>query len=84
MRKALLALWDELTETPGARMDAPPLGYRGCALRCEGHGVWHAFGGIVSFGDASRRDRERRFERLILESAPVGVIPEQIFEELGG
>ena len=79
-----MALWDELKETPAARMDAPPLGYRGCTLHCEDHGEWHAFGGIVSSGNASRGDRERRFERLILESAPEGVIPEQIFEELGG
>ena len=78
-RKRLQAIWLRL-EPAAAAPAAPPLGYRGCALRCPSGAEWFACGGVVSYTFATReverrRDPERRFERQLLSTAPEGTLP---------
>jgi hypothetical protein len=80
-RRRLEAIWRQLTAATAAALPAPPpLGYRGCALRCRTGGEWFAYGGVVSHTTASREvdrrgDPERRFERLLLSTAPERTLP---------
>ncbi len=63
---------------------APVLGYRGCFLRDSSEHEWFAYGGVVRLktatGSESRKDSGRRFEALLLSSAPPGVIPPQVVD----
>ena len=82
-RTRLNALWSALTPAASAAPSPPPLGYRGCALRCPPGDEWLAYGGVVSHAAASgvvdrRRDPERAFERLLLSTAPNGVLPPKL------
>jgi hypothetical protein len=83
--KELKKIWDSLEPVPGPRSSAPPLGYRGCFLKWKPDQEWHAYRGVVTLKSAAgleyRRDRDREFEKLLLASAPTGVIPppEQLF-----
>jgi len=82
-RTRLHAIWSALTPAASAAPLAPPLGYRGCALRCPPGDEWLAYGGVVSHAAASgvvdrRHDRERAFERLLLSTAPNGVLPPKL------
>ena len=83
MARRLQALWRSLDSSDAAPPPAPDLGYRGCVLDCRARGRWFAYGGVVASGDARKRDPGRRFERLILESAPEGVLPPGVLRELG-
>jgi len=81
--QVLMRLWKQLpaSRIPPAR--APPLGYRGCAVRCPSGEEWFAYEGIASLTRRShrlafRRDKERHFERKVLESAPPGAIPDTL------
>jgi hypothetical protein len=57
----------------------PPLGYRGCFFRDPNGAEWRAYGGVVenrsSAGREARRDHDRSFERMIVGSAPAGLLP---------
>jgi hypothetical protein len=81
---ALLALWDSLEPHEGAAPSAPPLGYRGSLLRGGGR-EWHAYGGAVTLregdGVSTRRDPERRFEKLIISTAPADSVPQTFLDE---
>jgi hypothetical protein len=70
------------TASPGA----PPLGYRGCFLRHPDGSEWSAFDGIVTrrsgTGVESRRDSGREFERVVLASAPPGILPTDLIAQL--
>jgi hypothetical protein len=75
----LQAIWSSLTPGASAPPSAPALGYRGCALRCPPN-EWLAYGGVVTNTAASgavdrRSDPERTFERMLLSTAPTGVLP---------
>jgi hypothetical protein len=81
------ALWDALEPVERAAPPPPPLGYRGC-LTCDPAGRrWQAYRGVVTltskYGRDVRDDPTRGFERLVLESAPPGVLPERIVELAG-
>jgi hypothetical protein len=82
-RARLQEIWSALTAGAPALPAAPPLGYRGCALRCPPGGEWLAYGGVVAHTAASgavdrRSDRERAFERLLLSTAPGGTLPPKL------
>ncbi len=71
-------VWSSLESTAQPLPTAPPLGYRGCFLREEGHRVWFAYGGVVRLEAGRsewREDNERRFEKTLLASAPPGLLP---------
>ena len=79
-QRRLRDVWSALAPAAGTPPAAPPLGYRGCALRCPPDDEWFAYGGLVSHtvpsGAVDRRsDPERRFERLLLSTAPKGALP---------
>jgi hypothetical protein len=80
--KRLEALWETFELLAGSKPYAPPLGYKGCALR---HGTdleYTAYGGVVTRKMKnefeSRRDKGRSFEKLLLQSAPEGVFPKDL------
>jgi hypothetical protein len=51
------------------------LGYRGCRLVAPDGREWSAFQELVVHAVDARRDRQREFERLVIASAPPGVLP---------
>lgn len=79
---ALMALWHQMEDAPAAMTEIPQLGYRGCTLHRGDQQHWHAYGGIVTSGNQRKQDSERRFERAILESAAVGLIPRSLLHQL--
>ncbi len=81
--RRLLALWSELPVSAGPAPTAPALGYRGCFMRDSTGREWFAYGGTVTLRSArraaeARLDRGRRFERLVLSTAPGGLLPDGI------
>lgn len=72
-------IWNLLEPLAGERPFAPPLGYRGCFLRCTNDREWFAYGGAVTLktggGCESRNDKDGNFEKLLLSSAPKGMFP---------
>lgn len=81
---ALEKIWESLVPWAGPLPEPPALGYRGCLLRDNGHREYFAFGGAVTLRilptDLTRKDGERKFERLLLSSSPPGIIPPAVFE----
>jgi hypothetical protein len=79
---ALWTTWEELDPVPGPVPAGPPLGYGGCFLRRADGREWSAYEGVVTLretgGSVSRRDPDRRFERLLLSSAPPGRLPAEL------
>ena len=77
--KRLEMLWASLPRWSGPVPSAPPLGYRGCFVKDPEMREWLAYGGVVTLrtqgSSESRRDKDRRFEELLLASAPKGIIP---------
>jgi hypothetical protein len=75
----LLRLWAELPPGTGQRPSPPPLGYRGCVLQAPDGRTWESSGGLVTHHDGrmthTRDDPGRRFERLLLATAPAGILP---------
>ena len=80
------AVWSGLPEAPpGARADVPSrLGYRGVEV-VDDDRHWVAADGLVSVmsGETSetRRDPDRRLERLIVRLAPPGAVPDGVVPE---
>lgn len=80
-----LRLWDQLPAAPSAAPSTPPpLGYRGVTLRDPAGRTWTASSGTVTLRDPAdapsaspqtRRDDARSFEKLLLDSAPPGILP---------
>ncbi len=82
--KELKRVWRSLEAYKAEPPISPSLGYRGSFLRGpEGH-EWLAYGGVVTLrtaaGSESRRDKNRSFERLLLASAPEGMVPPAQFD----
>jgi hypothetical protein len=80
--RRLEELWQQLPSSPATPPQLPALGYRGCTLNCGPRGRWFAYGGVVVAGDTYRNDPDRSFERALLQSAPPGVLPADLFREL--
>ena len=80
--RRLDGIWNSLKKGAGERFRPPPLGYRGCFLKCEIGIVWSAYGGIVTLmtpnGSESRTDQNNDFEKTLLSSAPEGLLPKDI------
>ncbi len=84
----LKSLWDSLEASARPQPSPPPLGYRGCFLKdTTKEREWVAYKGVVTLktptGDEARADENRKFESLLLKSAPEGLIPPQILESEG-
>jgi len=82
----LLALWESLPTYSGPVQSAPALGYRGCYLRDPKGCEWFSYQAVVTMEMngkiVQRRDHDRRFERMLLTSAPPDAIPAQIFDAI--
>ena len=80
--KKLKKIWNGLSEWAGELPSAQLLGYRGCFIRCKSDLEWFAYGGVVTLktveGRESRMDKNRNIERLLLDSAPEGILPKGI------
>ncbi len=83
--KRLEEIWNSLEPFTGELPFPPILGYRGFILKdAPGNREWFAFGGVVLLkeGDVSksRLDRDLKFERTLLETAPKGILPISFFK----
>jgi len=83
--KQLLALWESLPCTSEQKeLHHGGLGYRGSFLRGDDKREWVAFNGLVSLqtsaGMQVRKDAAREFEKILLASAPKGLLPEGLLE----
>lgn len=82
--KQLEKIWDSLESLKEKTLSAPSLGYRGCFLRSIDNREWFVYNEVVTLkiGDSSksRFDKNRMFEKLLLKSAPEGLLPPQFFE----
>ena len=79
-----LSIWDALEPWEAEPPTPPPGGYRGCFLRAADR-EWYVYLDFVVLKSARgrefRRDRQRAFERLLLSSAPAGMIPGSFLNE---
>lgn len=77
--RQLQEIWKSLEPWLGKPAVPPVLGYRGCLLRAPKGRQWFAYNGLVVLKanrhTEARRDREKRFEKTLLSSAPKGLIP---------
>lgn len=75
----LQQLFETLESYEGPPIAAPPLGYRGAFLRDDSGHEWRAYRSVVTLTapnrSEARRDRDRKFERALVDSAPEGLIP---------
>ena len=82
--KQLEEIWASLASWAGAPPSAPVLGYRGVFLQDARKREWFAYGGVVTLKEdgryESRRDSRRAFEKLLLASAPKGILPPDVLE----
>ena len=80
----LEVVWRSLDAHTGESPTSPTLGYRGAFLRNGMGQEWFAYGGRVTLktlaGSESRSDKDRSFEKLLLASAPEGMIPPVRFD----
>jgi hypothetical protein len=81
----LQKLWTGMPSQPAPGPSPPGLGYRGAFLRGPGNIEWTAVNGLVSFtapaGVEIREDTSRKFERILLSSAPKGLLPAEVLSE---
>jgi hypothetical protein len=85
----LRKLWASMASRREPGPSAPPLGYRGSFLQDSKQNRWFAYGGVVTLtsneSSESRQDEDRRFEALLLSTAPPELIPPQMLDpELKG
>lgn len=82
--ESLEAIWEELEPTDEDQPAVSRLGYRGCSLTCGPDREFTSCRGTVSrrIGKAvqRKRDRAKRFERLLLATAPEGLLPSGLEE----
>jgi hypothetical protein len=83
--RRLVRIWESMETRSGEPPAAPALGFRGCFLRDVATREWLAYGGVVVLKAAgkteSREDKDRRFEKLLLATAPKGTIPRAVLEQ---
>lgn len=77
--RQLEVLWGMLETQIGSFSQSVGLGYRGCFLRHQPGCTWFAFQGVVlrerEHEKEIRIDQKREFEKLLLSSAPQGLLP---------
>lgn len=82
--KQLLAMWKSLSTASEKEVHPGGLGYRGSFLKDNDKREWIAFNGLVSLrtgaGTQVRKDAARKFENILLSSAPKGLLPEGLIE----
>lgn len=80
----LEAIWKQLAPSDAPAPPRPVLGYRGISMMCETNEEYIAVSGYVRRKAGSavewKKDDERFFERLLLSTAPEGLIPEGIID----
>ncbi|MCK4795580.1 MAG: hypothetical protein KAV87_68250 [Desulfobacteraceae bacterium] len=86
--KDLENIWVSLVVTREEPQSAPPLGYRGCLVVCDSAIEWLAYKNWVTHKSRSmtesRYDRYRKFEKLVIASAPKGLVPLSLIENERG
>ncbi len=84
VEERLKRMWDLLDSFSEELPSPPKLGYRGCFLRCSAGLEWFAYGSVVTLKKKgkheSRKDIDRKFERLLLSSDPEGLLPPSLLE----
>jgi hypothetical protein len=77
--RQLEKIWSTLEATGEPLPQTSALGYQGCRLRHIGGGCWLAFQGRVERESGgikeTRVDSRREFEKLLLSTAPPGLVP---------
>ena len=80
--RTLLALWSSLPPSDRAHPGRGGVGYRGCWLRAPDGSSWVVADGLAaersSASSQVRRDAQRAFERALLETAPEGLLPDDL------
>ena len=79
----LIKIWDSLVPVSEEIQPDPSLSYRGCLIQCIGdvqllvfrHRITLRKGGKAE----TRKDKYRIIEKLIINSAPPGLIPSTLF-----
>jgi hypothetical protein len=82
--KKLLDLWNNLkTVVEAPKNKSAYLGYKGTSLIADERTEWHIFGNVVTFKNdnqiETRFDRNRKFEKELLKTAPSGMIPDAFY-----
>jgi len=84
----LMDLWAGMEQSPPVAPISPVLGYQGVYLRGPQDRVWHAYSGVVTLTengvDEARQDRERKFEKILLSSAPRELLPHSFLDDFAG
>lgn len=79
---ALEKCWEYLAPYSGEFQDQSRLGYSGCKLLVENGVEFLAFCGVVAKSESGkvelRADQKRIFEKTIFDTAPPGIIPEEL------
>jgi hypothetical protein len=82
--RQLAAIWEGLEPSTPPAPAPPRLGYRGVSIRCAPGDEFIACTGFVTrtTGNAveCRKDRDRRYERLLLSTAPANTLPPGLLE----
>jgi hypothetical protein len=76
-------IWRALEPAEIEPPPSPTLGYRGCFLKGPRGREWFAFAGVVTLRSPrrlqsrseTRKDPAKKFERVLLASAPAGQLP---------
>lgn len=80
--KTLESNWEYLEPYTGEFQKYPRLGYSGCKLLVENGVEFLAFSGVVAKSESGkvelRADQKRIFEKTIFDTAPPGIIPEDL------
>lgn len=78
--EALVERFNRLARHAGSPPDQSQLGYRGVRLCAPDGRHWLAFNGVAWLERSLdvRRDEGRCFERAVLDSAPAGVLPNEL------
>lgn len=72
----LVAIWERLPPSASLPPVPPPLGFRGVILRDGAGGrEWVVFRGVVASAGTGRVDVDGEFARVLLTSAPAGLLP---------
>ena len=83
----LEVLWDQLKLSAAPMHPRPSLGYRGVSMICgTSNNEYSAFDGHVNrkVGNTVewKKDKERLFERIVLSTAPQGLLPAGIKDSM--
>lgn len=82
--KKLKSTWEALPPWSGKIPVPPPLGYRGCILSCEPGVEFFVYREFVKVtyqkNIVEKLDKDEKFEKLLISSAPEGLIPDAIMK----